>query len=175
MVAGTVFKVVSAAAAAANLRKRGRAPACTPKSIPGFSKLWVESPRCPLSCRPPPLACSCALHQAALKARFEEHARGVICMRRFHARAALACSARLCVVLFALATCAEAVRPRACSEAPTHCFTSPHTTPSVRIYNVQQPAADGRVCSDDSRDLLNLPLQVSKHNTVHWAAHERCR
>jgi hypothetical protein len=96
-------------------------------------------------------------------------------MRENYVRVFVICSVHLCAVLVALTPSARAIKPRTCSSVPTHCFVSPYNTPSVRAYFVRHTAAAGRVCEDDSRDLLNLPLRVTKLNTLTWAQHERCR
>ena len=98
-----------------------------------------------------------------------------IWMRENYVRAFVICSVHLCAALVALTPSAHAIKPRTCSSVPTHCFASPYNTPSVRAYIVQHTAAAGRVCEDDSRVLLNLPLRVTKRNTLTWAPHERCR
>jgi hypothetical protein len=95
-------------------------------------------------------------------------------MRDARARAFVGCIMYLCVALVDLRPFPEAMAARSCSVDPTHCFTS-HSTPSVRIFHVQYPAAAGRICEDDARDLLNLPLRLTKRNTLHWTLHESCR
>ena len=104
----------------------------------------------------------------------QQHAHGATSMRYYHSRVFSACIIYLCVALVDLRPFAEAIPDQSCSVDPTHCFTS-HSTPSVRIFHVQHPAAAGRICEDDLRDLLNLPLRVTKQNTLHWTQHERCR
>ena len=96
-------------------------------------------------------------------------------MLQFYARLFIVCSAHLCVALFSLLLLVDANQPQTCSVATTNCFTSLHNASSVRVYLIQKPAAAGRVCADDSRDLLNLPLRVTQRGTIVWAPHERCR